>query len=207
MVVVLEMKIYVYNFQNLKLIEVIETCQNLKGVCAVSPSKDVCVLAAPDKKLGSIRIVHFDKGSKTLQIDAHQTAISAIALNTEGTLLASSSDKGTLVRLWDTENGAQLQELRRGTDPAGVYCISFDPSSKYISCSSDKGTIHIFAVRNDLSLAASLNKQADDMNGGNSQSEDRPLASEPTTVSNTKSIFSYFSGVLPKYFDSEWSFA
>lgn len=45
------------------------------------------------------------------------------------------------------------------------------------------------------------------MNGGNSQSEDRPPASEPTTVTNTKSIFSYFSGVLPKYFDSEWSFA
>jgi hypothetical protein len=54
----------VYNFQNLKLMEVIETCQNPKGICAVSPSKEVCVLAAPEKKLGQVRIVHFDKGSK-----------------------------------------------------------------------------------------------------------------------------------------------
>jgi len=64
-VVVLEAKIYIYNFQNLKLIEVIETCPNPKGICAVSPSKDVCVLAAPEKKAGTVRIVHFDKGSKT----------------------------------------------------------------------------------------------------------------------------------------------
>lgn len=70
-VVVLEAKIYVYNFQNLKLIEVIETCPNPKGICAVSPSKDVCVLAAPEKKAGTVRIVHFDKGSKTQLIDAH----------------------------------------------------------------------------------------------------------------------------------------
>ena len=64
-VVILEPKIYVYNFQNLKLIEVIETNTNQKGICAVSPSKEVCVLAAPEKKIGTVRVVHFDKGSKT----------------------------------------------------------------------------------------------------------------------------------------------
>ena len=63
--VVLEAKIYVYNFQNLKLIEVIDTGTNPKGICAVSPSKEVCVLAAPEKKVGTVRVVHFDKGSKT----------------------------------------------------------------------------------------------------------------------------------------------
>jgi hypothetical protein len=64
-VVVLTDKIYVYNFQNLKLIEVIETCSNPSGICALSPSKEICVLAAPEKKPGTVRIVHFDKGSKT----------------------------------------------------------------------------------------------------------------------------------------------
>jgi WD40 repeat protein len=93
--VVLDAKIYVYNFQNLKLVEVIETCSNLKGICAVSPSKEVCVLAAPEKKVGTVRIVHFDKGSKTQLVDAHQSAIAAIALNNEGTILATASDKVT----------------------------------------------------------------------------------------------------------------
>jgi len=63
-IVILEIKIYVYNFQNLKLIEVVETSQNMKGICAISSAKDVCVLAAPDMKMGQVRIIHFDKGSK-----------------------------------------------------------------------------------------------------------------------------------------------
>jgi hypothetical protein len=70
-IVVLEFKIYVYNFQNLKMIEVIETCPNPKGLVAVSPSKEVCVLASPDKNVGTVRVLHFDKGSKTFMIHAH----------------------------------------------------------------------------------------------------------------------------------------
>jgi hypothetical protein len=70
-VVILEAKIYVYNFQNLKMIEVIETAPNLRGLCAMSPSKDVCLMACPDKKVGSVRIIHFDKGSKVVNINAH----------------------------------------------------------------------------------------------------------------------------------------
>ena len=67
----MEAKIYVYNFQNLKMIEVIETAPNAKGLCAISPSKDVCVMACPEKKVGSVRIVHFDKASKIVNIAAH----------------------------------------------------------------------------------------------------------------------------------------
>jgi hypothetical protein len=67
----LEAKIYVYNFQNLKMIEVIETAPNVKGLCAISPSKDVCVMACPEKKVGSVRIVHFDKASKIVSVAAH----------------------------------------------------------------------------------------------------------------------------------------
>jgi len=55
--VVLEHKIYVYNLINLKMIEVIETYQNPKGICAVSPSKEVAVLACPEKKAGSVRVI------------------------------------------------------------------------------------------------------------------------------------------------------
>ena len=75
------------------MIEVVETCANPKGLCAVSPSKEVCVFACPEKKVGTIRVIHFDKGSKTTMINAHQSSIAALALNTDGTLLASASDK------------------------------------------------------------------------------------------------------------------
>ena len=63
-IVVLENKIYVYNFENLKMIEVLETSPNPKGIVAVSPSKEICVLAAPDKTVGLVKVIHFDKGPK-----------------------------------------------------------------------------------------------------------------------------------------------
>ena len=69
-----------------------------------------------------------------------------MALNFAGTLLATASDKGTLIRIFSTEDGAPLQEVRRGSDKAEIYSITFDRHSNWIACSSDKGTIHIFGV-------------------------------------------------------------
>lgn len=95
---ILENKTYAYNFQNLKLIDTFETASNVKGLCAMSPSKDVCVMACPEKKVGQVRIIHFDKGSKTVTIDAHQSSLAALSLNNEGTILATASDKVKLFR-------------------------------------------------------------------------------------------------------------
>jgi WD40 repeat protein len=52
--------------------------------------------------------------------------------------------------------------LRRGSDHADVYCISFDPASKFLTCSSDKGTIHIFSINSELSLASASAKQLEE---------------------------------------------
>jgi hypothetical protein len=53
------------------MIEVIDSCPNPKGLIAVSSSKEVCVLASPDKTVGTVRVLHFDKGLKTQVINAH----------------------------------------------------------------------------------------------------------------------------------------
>jgi len=53
------------------MIEVIETCPNPRGLLAVSPSKEICVLASPDKSAGIVRVLHFDKAQKTVMITAH----------------------------------------------------------------------------------------------------------------------------------------
>ena len=46
-VVVLECKIYVYNFHDLKLIDCIDTIQNPLGLCALCPNTNNTVLACP----------------------------------------------------------------------------------------------------------------------------------------------------------------
>ena len=40
-----------------------------------------------------------------------------------------------------------LVELRRGSDPAILYCLNFSPGDEWLCCSSDKGTVHVFALQ------------------------------------------------------------
>jgi WD repeat-containing protein 45 len=72
-------------------------------------------------------------------------------LSRDGKLLATASGKGTLVRIWDTQTGDQLNELRRGADQAVVSDISFDPDNQYVACASDKGTVHMFNLGDEAS--------------------------------------------------------
>lgn len=63
-----------------------------------------------------------------------------------GRLFATTSLRGTLVRVWDTATGKQVRELRRGTDQAEIYGVAFRPDEAEICVWSDKGTVHIFAL-------------------------------------------------------------
>jgi WD40 repeat protein len=79
-------------------------------------------------------------------IIAHESSLSCIALNLRGSKLATASEKGTLIRVFGTEKGDLLHELRRGANAAHIYCINFNQESSLLCVSSDHGTVHIFAV-------------------------------------------------------------
>lgn len=173
-VVVLEERIYVYNFADLRLIDAIDTCKNHKGLCALSSDNNMSVLATPDKVKGHVKIMIYEKNNQHT-IEAHTSSLSQIALNYSGTVLATASDKGTLIRLFSTEDATAIQEVRRGSDKAEIYSISFDRQSNWIACSSDKGTIHIFAV----------NKSGTKINLAN---EDEEIKKEDGAIQNKKHV-------------------
>jgi WD40 repeat protein len=51
--------------------------------------------------------------------------------------------------------------VRRGSDKAEIYSISFDRNSQWIACSSDKGTIHIFNVTKNQTRIQLSDENAD----------------------------------------------
>lgn len=147
-VVVLQNKIYVYNFADLKLIDHIETCNNPKGLCALSPSTTSTVLAFPALLRGHVRVELYGIRKSTF-IQAHESDLACLALNVTGSRLATASDKGTLIRIFDTNSGARLQELRRGTTTADVYSLCFNPDTTMIATTSNHSTCHIFKLNED----------------------------------------------------------
>lgn len=111
---------------------------------SLSTLEEKCVLACPDEKAGYVKVVHFGAEKKTIEIKAHNSTIAALKLSQDGTLLVTASSKGTLLRIYNTDTGDMMAEVRRGADQADITDVSIDPTNKFVSCASDKGTIHIF---------------------------------------------------------------
>lgn len=144
-VVVLTSKLYVYTLADLHLKDNQETWANPRGLCALSSGSDP-VLAFPDRLKGHVKVILYAQ-DRSVAVDAHESPVACLALSADGSLLVSASDKGTLIRLFTCTDGSLLQEVRRGIDRADICSLTFDPSKTWFACSSDKGTVHIFTVK------------------------------------------------------------
>jgi len=110
-VVVLNQKIFVYNFLDLKLLLQIETVLNPNGLCEISQNSSPMVLVSLGLQKGQIRVENF--GSKKSKfVMAHDSRVVCMSLTQDGGRLATASSKGTLIRVFNTLDGTLLQEVR-----------------------------------------------------------------------------------------------
>ncbi|CAJ2510686.1 Uu.00g063110.m01.CDS01 [Anthostomella pinea] len=168
--VVLEDEVYLYDIANMSLLTNIATSPNPGAICALSPSSEHCYLAYPlpkprddslDKRpshapptslyapVTSGDVLIYD--TLTLKavnvIEAHRSPLSCIALNNEGTLLATASETGTIIRVFSVPKGQKLFQFRRGTYPSTIYSMSFNMASSLLCVSSTSDTVHIFRLQ------------------------------------------------------------
>merc|ERR1712025_516090 len=134
---------------------------NPRGLCELSAVRFGTVgaegsaadlMVFPGYKAGSVHILNLATteqkvSSSPVTIYAHQNELCCLAINQQGTMIATASVKGTLIRIWDSTQRVMLVELRRGSDPAILYCLNFSPGDEWLCCSSDKGTVHVFALQ------------------------------------------------------------
>ena len=199
-VVALSHKVYVYNFSDLRVESQMDTSTNDAGLVVISPMTERMVLACPGLNRGQIRVELFDTGT-TKFIAAHESALACLALSADGRLLASASEKGTLIRVFDTHTGGLLHEFRRGSDKAIVYSIAFNAKNTLLGVTSDKGTVHVFRVPPSPSASAA------DASASPAPAVSRDLAGSPSTDGDRAALGRIVKKFLPKYFSSEWSLA
>lgn len=94
-------------------------------------------------------------------IEAHKSALSAMCISSDGSLLATASDKGTIVRVFNVKTGSKLYQFRRGTYPTKIFSLSFSKDNLYVLATSSSETIHIFRLGEAELLANKQKKKKD----------------------------------------------
>ena len=69
-----------------------------------------------------------------------------MVFNSEGTALATASDKGTIIRVFSVPSGQKLYQFRRGSMPSRIFSMAFNIASTLLCVSSASETIHIFKL-------------------------------------------------------------
>jgi len=177
-IIILYEKVVIHKFDDLSLIKQYETYINPDGLGDISGQSGYQVLAIPGNKIGDLRIEMLDT-NKSYIISAHKQELSQIRLNNNGKMCATASNRGTIIRIWDTRRGKILRELRRGIEPVNILSLAFDLKDTALCVSSDKGTAHVYSLI--------------------------PREDAMEYEKNRKSNLGFMKKYLPTYFASEWS--
>lgn len=174
LVVVLVDQIYIYDISCMKLLHTIETSPNNNALCDLSSTDDsILIYPAPGPNVASPFSVNDNNNNNSTNkgatsdgthevgtvvlfdalnvaplniIKAHKTDLASISLNSNGTLFATASTKGTIIRIFNTMTGNKVNEFRRGSYSALIHRLTFNLNSSLIVATSDTETVHIFKL-------------------------------------------------------------
>lgn len=154
LVVCLKDSIYIHNIRDMRLLHSIKNLpENPTGLCSLSLN---CHLAYPiSNDVGNLQV--FDAGSMKarLVIEAHSSRIAAMNFSSTGVLLATASEKGTVIRVFCVKNAQRVMEFRRGVKRyAQIVSLNFSLCNNFVSVSSNTETVHIFKIDQKAKEAA-----------------------------------------------------
>ena len=186
---------------------------SLVAICALAPSSDNCYLAYPlpqkappssfaqpshapppttsnthvSPSSGEVLIFDAQKLEAVNVVEAHKSPLSCIAMNCDGTLLATASDKGTIIRVFSVPDGNKMYQFRRGSMPSRIFSMAFNTTSTLLCVSSATETVHIFKLgQPGASPANSPSPSRERHSSTDSVEDESAIASETTELSARK---------------------
>ena len=197
--------IYVFDLKTFENLEIIETRDNPKGLFGINSDPNKTIIAYMEKSDKDnketinkyyINIKNYEKNTN-FQFLAQDDQISYISLNNDGTLLATSNEKGNIIKIHSCINGNLLSQFYRGKDKAEINYICFDNLSNFLAVSSDKGTIHIWSlggvldklklIKNDPNNKIVQDNKEEEKKE-DEKNEDKNLISENNDINNENKI-------------------
>lgn len=133
-------------------------------------------------------------------IIAHEHDLASIAISTCGKYLATASEKGTIIRIWETSTGSAMRELRRGMENVEILGMCFTSSrwrggeatvqavKTKLACWSDKGSIHVWE---DVFGSSTSNQASNRVDH-----KDKGTRAAPSSSSSTRSTTSKLKSMI-----------
>jgi autophagy-related protein 18 len=163
LVAVLERKIHLFDLRTMKMLHTLDTPANPRGLCALTaaggaaagphgaptgsastsppPHAFICYPASDER--GELFVYDALNLRTVACIRAHNTPLRCASFNATGSMLATCSQQGTVIRVFSVPGGKKLFTFRRGTYPAKINSIAFNRSGDMLVVSSDdSSTVH-----------------------------------------------------------------
>nr|XP_033332935.1 WD repeat domain phosphoinositide-interacting protein 2-like isoform X2 [Megalopta genalis] len=125
-----------------------DTPRNLAGLCTLSINSDNSYLAYPGSNtIGEVQIFDTINLQAKNMIPAHDSPLAALAFCPSGNKVATASERGTVIRVFQVHDGTKLFEFRRGVKRCvSISSLAFSMDSMFLCCSSNTETVHIFKL-------------------------------------------------------------
>jgi len=166
--------------------EILLTAENPGGLCAMTECTSGLVLVYPGPDEGSLCVYRDEAPLLTISAFPNE-AIGQLCISKDGQLAAATSSYGTIIRIFDTNTGEAVKELRRGSYSREIYSLAFSASGKYLASLSDRPTLHVFSLSLPEDKSGIVETPAGD-----------------TIPKNDYSSFYWAQGLFA-YWGSEWS--
>jgi autophagy-related protein 18 len=150
LVVCLKDSIYIHNIQDMRLIHSIKKIsENPNGLISLSSKNFIAYPVS--KECGRIQLVDINKMQNGPTIEAHSSRVVIMKFSLCGEMIATASEKGTVIRIFSVISGQCLMEFRRSVKRyAQISSLSFSLCGQYVTVSSNTETIHIFKLHNNI---------------------------------------------------------
>jgi len=175
----------------------IKTTKNTSGLCALACSSTPWIMCCPGESDGGLR-VQVGQGEFS-EFTAHETALAAVALNDSGTCIATASEYGSVVKVFQREGTQLLYRLRLGTPThrESVSCITFHPDQPFLAvAASSTNVVQIFKLERSHHMRGDAGDES--VTASESKGFLQRLASKATDV---------VKGAIPDYLTDTSCFA
>lgn len=186
----------------MRLLHSIKNIPVLNGLCALSLNSHLAYPASSEN--GIVQI--FDAGNlqSRLKINAHDSLLSAMNFSSNGLLMATTSIKGTVIRVFCVKNGQRVHEFRRGVKRyVQIASLNFSICANYVTVSSNTETVHIFNI--DQKSIENAERRNEDKRVSSSEGDSEEDETRSKVPESSKWSMNFLSKAVQSYFPTNVS--